>query len=126
MNLQAVKNIQEIELAGCLDITNSKGNFGTIVHRLELLLSLRYTKLKSAAIVSQIEAEAEECFLPYHEYVVNELQYEYRFSSKLKFSEKYENQVLSKWIKMIVLRYNVAIADEFLGVIKINRDSRKR
>lgn len=124
MKYLKIDNVENIELAGLLHVANSSGNYRTIVYRLKLLLALRYNMQKGEDILKQIEAEAEECFLPYHEYVINELQPEYRYSSKLKSNEKYENEVLSKWARSIALRYNLTLADEFLDLIKINRDSR--
>ena len=126
MKYQPINKIEDVELAGCLPIANSKSNFVNIMHRLELILALCYTRQKSEDIIGQIEEEAEGVFVPFHEYVINEIQYEYRRSIASKFNEKYENEVLSKWMKEIVLRYNVEIADQFLGIIQINRTKRRR
>ncbi|MEX6691251.1 hypothetical protein QTN47_27325 [Danxiaibacter flavus] len=126
MKYVAIGNIENVELAGCLDITNTRGNYVTVVNRLELLLALSSSRFHANKIVSSIQAEAKASFLPFHEYVINELQHEFRLANRLKHNEKYENEVLSKWSKTIILRYNVEVAEEFLGLIKTNRANRKR
>src|SRR5690242_16552853 len=121
MKYVAIGNIENVELAGCLDITNTRGNYVTVVNRLEFLLALSSSRFHANKIVSSIQAEAKASFLPFHEYVINEVQYETRLANKIKHNENYENEVLSKWVKTIILRYNIAIAEEFIGLIKVNR-----
>ena len=124
-----VSNIADIELAGCLDIVNDRNNFEIVRDNLTLRMSC-YTKAHIAEFVEeQICQEANSVTVPYFEYVINELQFEFRVAKAVgyhKMNREFETDILNKWAAHIIEREGLDAALDFINTLKANREKRSR
>ena len=125
-----VKNIAEAELAGCLDIVVDPNNFDLVRDNLTMRIAcyLRHSS-DAYAMQNQINEEAETVLLPEYEYVINELQYEFRVATTLgykKMDMPKETDIINKWAKLLIKRFGIDAALDFINTLKANRAKRTR
>lgn len=124
-----VRNIAEAELAGCLDVVADFFNADVVRDNLTLRLALYCTRAKAIAIEEELTEEAQMVTVPEYEYVINELQYEFRLakaSLRNDLDHEYEAKIISMWAKHIIRKKDIDTALEFITVLKANRIKRKR
>jgi hypothetical protein len=124
-----VKNIAEAELAGCLDVVADFYNADVVRENLTMRLALYVKREKAYAIHDELTEEAQTIAVPEYEYVINELQYEFRLakaSLRNNFDLEYETRIINMWVKHIIRKKDVDTALEFITILKANRIKRKR
>jgi hypothetical protein len=121
-------SIVDAELAGCLPELNNGANFNNMITTLEQHLSLCYSRTRAADLVAIVQRETHTILLPFHEYVINELQYERRLaiSGADKISPDYEQAILSKWSRSLILKYGSEYTMHFFTALSANRLKRSR
>lgn len=124
---KSVGDLATQELLGCTPDTDSLGNFEVLHDRLELMIALFRTRAIAAKIAAQIHREAKKLPVKFHEYVINELQYEHRLASYFESTNPgYEDRLLGIYGRWLEKRFPAAMIAGILEKTKINRSIRKR
>jgi hypothetical protein len=129
MKYTNVKTIAEAELAGCLDIVDDPNNFELVRENLTLRIACYLKRDTAYAIQEVINEEASSVNVPEYQYVINELQYEFRVAKARgpeNLNGEYETRVITMWSKHIIRRKDVDTALDFITMLKANRIKRKR
>lgn len=122
-----VGDIWRQDLAGCLPEMDWPGNFETLKERLYLVLALYRTRAISSSILGQIEDEAEYLWVKYHEYVINEMQYEIRCRASANNVDVLKEAMINEeWAARLGKRYPQKEVDEFMETLVSNRLKRDR
>lgn len=124
-----VRNIAEAELAGCLDVIQDQNNFEVLRDNITLRMACYIKRHIAEFLQEQISQEAECVAMPYFEYVINELQFEFRVAKTVgyhKMNREYETDILNKWANIIIDRAGVDAALDFINILKANREKRTR
>lgn len=124
-----VKDIAESELAGCLDIVNDPNNFEVVRDNITLRIACYIKRHVAEYLQEQITLESETATVPGYEYVINELQFEFRVAKTVgyhKMNKEYETDLLNKWATHVIDRAGVDAALDFINVLKANREKRTR
>lgn len=122
-------NVIDAVLAGCLPVINVMGNYRNLKSTLEQRIALCYSLARARSLVLEIEEEAEDLIMPYHEYVINELQYERRLAlagTMANLNDKFEEWILQEWSKSILPRYGTEFAQHFFPTLVQIRTERTR
>jgi hypothetical protein len=124
-----VRNIAEAELAGCLDVVGDFHNADVVRENLTMRLALYTRRAKAFAIHDELTEEAQTVAVPEYEYVINELQYEFRLAKGTlhnDYDPDNETRLINMWVKHIIRKKDVDTALEFVTILKANRIKRKR
>lgn len=122
-------NIIDAELAGCLLVLNNAANFKNLEGTIEQHIALCYTLTRARELVLEIEGEAEGFIIPFHEYVINELQYERRaglVNGIDNLKADYEQKILTNWSRSLILRFGSEFIMNFLTLLNAYRAKRTR
>lgn len=124
-----VRNIAEADLAGCLDVVGDFHNADVVRGNITMRLALFVTRANAFAIHDEITEEAQSVTIPEYEYVINELQYEFRLAKgnlHSNYDPDNETRLINMWVKHIIRKKDVDTALEFVTILKANRIKRKR
>jgi hypothetical protein len=131
MSYHNVKNIAEAELAGCLPVVEDPNNFDVLRDNLTMRIALYYKRSAAEELSESISIEAYDVkvTVPHWEYIINELQYEFRVAAahgvdNLKVEN--ENRLINEWARYIIKRDDLDTALDFIAILKANRVKRKR
>lgn len=125
MEVQNITSLMDDPLAGCLPVVQIESNARNMLGSLLLRLRLYYKESVSNNIGDQLIKESDLVLMNRWEYVINECLYELRMKGK-DYSMMYEAVVLNNWIKDLLKRYQEDEVLDFIGVVKRNREGRKR
>lgn len=119
----------DLELVGCLELTNNRGNYLNLLKTLELHIALCYSRDRAIVLVDEVIEEACTFSIPEHEYILNEVQYERRIAmakGEQNLDHAYEKELLDKWVEYIKMKHVAMDPAIFLEILMENRQHRTR
>lgn len=122
-------NIAETDLAGCLPVVQDINNFQVVAVNLTNRIALWYTRERAWRIYGVVTLEAADINIPPFEYVINELQFEFRVARVRgvdNLDKEKESQLLERWARHVARKKGDDAALDFITVLKNNRAKRKR
>lgn len=126
-NYKNVGDLVNQELAGCDPDMEWPGNFEVLADRLGLMLALYTSRAQATVIIKQITKEAKRQAIKYHEYVINEIQYEMRVARmRWKPDELKEAMINQEWAARLLERFPLTMVDQFMEGLKASRIKRIR
>lgn len=123
--------IAEAELAGCLTVVEDPNNFELLRDNLTMRIALYYKRTAAEELMEVISVEAYDIrvSVPYWEYIINELQYEFRVAAAHgvdNLKAENENRLINEWARHIIKSNDLDTALDFIAILKTNRKNRKR
>jgi hypothetical protein len=124
MEYVQVNRLAEVDLAGCLAIVSNENNYLCLREHITMRLALYRSAAIANCILDQVVGDGEFAGIDTHEYVINELQYEYRLARG--GDGRNETRLINEWVKKILLDYDLDRALDFVSRLKGNRERRVR
>lgn len=121
--------IAETDLAGCLPVTQDVNNFHLLVDGLVYRIALWKKRKKAWEIYEVVTLEAADVNVPPFEYVINELQFEWRVAKVWgidNVNKEKESELLERWARHVARKKGNDAALDFISQLKKNREKRSR
>jgi hypothetical protein len=121
--------IAETDLAGCLPVSQDINNFQLLVLGITDRIAFRYKRERAWRIYEVVTLEATGVSVPPFEYVINELQFEWRVSKAWgveNMDKVKESELLERWARHVARKKGNDAALDFINQLKKNRKKRIR
>lgn len=121
--------VAETDLAGCLSVAQDINNFELLADGLVSRIALWKKRKKAWEIYEVVTLEAVHVSVPPFEYVINELQFEWRVAKAWgieKIDQEKEKALLERWARHVARKKGEDAALDFISQLKKNRAERKR
>lgn len=127
MTYTNANRIAEMELAGCIALVKDPNNFDVLANNLTMRIALWYKRERAYTVLEAVKAETGTVEINPFEYVINELQYEYRVAAAWgKVDQEKESRLIDRWGRFVAIEKGTDAALDFIGQLKRNREKRER